>query len=96
MVVHVEGEDVQHYIMSTPRVPPPFPATAPAPAPPPRLHIPFFFSREPKRTKPNYTKPNQQYLVEKRDQVLVRLKVEHSDFPTLNNQRFGSQFMGKV
>ncbi|CAM9967241.1 unnamed protein product, partial [Ectocarpus fasciculatus] len=30
------------------------------------------------------------------DQVLVRLKVEHSDFPTLNNQRFGSQFMGKV
>ncbi|CAN0187103.1 unnamed protein product, partial [Laminaria digitata] len=37
-----------------------------------------------------------QYLVEKRDQVLVRLKVEHSDFPTLNNQRFGSQFMGKV
>eukprot|EP00752_Nemacystus_decipiens_P013425 g11888.t1 len=38
----------------------------------------------------------QEYLVEKRDQVLVRLKVEHSDFPTLNNQRFGSQFMGKV
>ncbi|CAN0462798.1 unnamed protein product, partial [Hapterophycus canaliculatus] len=37
-----------------------------------------------------------QYLIEKRDQVLVRLRVEHSDFPTLNNQRFGSQFMGKV
>ncbi|CAM9719316.1 unnamed protein product [Ectocarpus sp. 4 AP-2014] len=38
----------------------------------------------------------QEYKIEKRDQVLVRLKVEHSDFPTLNNQRFGSQFMGKV
>ncbi|CAM9729506.1 unnamed protein product, partial [Choristocarpus tenellus] len=38
----------------------------------------------------------QEYLVAKRDQVLVRLRVEHSDFPTLNNQRFGSQFMGKV
>ncbi|CAN0347442.1 unnamed protein product, partial [Discosporangium mesarthrocarpum] len=37
-----------------------------------------------------------QYLVEKREQVLVRLRVEHSNFPTLNNQRFGSQFMGKV
>lgn len=37
-----------------------------------------------------------QYLVEQREQVLVRLKVEHSDFATLNNQRFGSQFMGKV
>ncbi|CAB1100076.1 unnamed protein product [Ectocarpus sp. CCAP 1310/34] len=40
--------------------------------------------------------PPQGQEIEKRNQVLVRLKVEHSDFPTLNNQRFGSQFMGKV
>lgn len=30
------------------------------------------------------------------DQVLVRLKVEHSGFTTLNNQRFGSRFVGEV
>lgn len=30
------------------------------------------------------------------DQVLVRLKVEHSGFTTLNNQRFGSKFVGEV
>ncbi|RHY24600.1 hypothetical protein DYB36_012727 [Aphanomyces astaci] len=29
-------------------------------------------------------------------QVLVRVKVDHSGFPVLGNQRFGSQFVGKV
>ncbi|KAG9400494.1 Double-strand break repair protein mre11a [Aphanomyces cochlioides] len=29
-------------------------------------------------------------------QVLVRIKVEHSGFPLLSNQRFGGQFVGKV
>jgi len=36
------------------------------------------------------------YRVEKPDQVLVRLKVEHSGFSTLHNQRFGSQFVNDV
>jgi hypothetical protein len=34
--------------------------------------------------------------VDKRDEVLVRLKVEHSGFSTLNNQRFGAKFIGEV
>jgi double-strand break repair protein MRE11 len=34
--------------------------------------------------------------LEKPDEVLVRIKVEHSKFSTLNNQRFGAQFMGQV
>jgi double-strand break repair protein MRE11 len=36
------------------------------------------------------------YKLEKPEQVLVRLKVEHSGFSTLNNQRFGSTFVGEV
>ena len=28
--------------------------------------------------------------------VLVRLKVEHTGFSTLNNQRFGARFVGRV
>ena len=30
------------------------------------------------------------------DQVLVRLKVDHTDFATLNNAKFGGQFVGRV
>lgn len=36
------------------------------------------------------------YTLQYPDQVLVRLKVEHSGFTTLNNQRFGSRFVGEV
>ena len=36
------------------------------------------------------------FRLEKPDQVLVRLKVEHSGFTTLNNQRFGARFVGLV
>jgi len=36
------------------------------------------------------------YKLEKPDEVLVRLKVEHSGFSTLNNQRFGAKFVGEV
>ena len=32
------------------------------------------------------------YRLENPDQVLIRLKVEHSGFGTLNNQRFGLKF----
>ena len=32
-------------------------------------------------------------MLENTDQVLVRLKVEHSGFSTLNNQRFSSKFV---
>jgi double-strand break repair protein MRE11 len=28
--------------------------------------------------------------------VLVRLKVDHTGFPALNNQRFGARFVGQV
>lgn len=34
--------------------------------------------------------------MEKPDEGLVRLKVEHSGFTALNNQRFGAQFIGQV
>jgi double-strand break repair protein MRE11 len=34
--------------------------------------------------------------LEKPDEVLVRLKVEHSGFSVINNQRFGAQFIGQV
>ena len=34
--------------------------------------------------------------LEKPDEVIVRLKVEHSGFSALNNQRFGAQFVGQV
>jgi len=36
------------------------------------------------------------YTLQHPDQVLIRLKVEHSGFTTLNNQRFGSRFVGEV
>ncbi|EED92561.1 predicted protein, partial [Thalassiosira pseudonana CCMP1335] len=36
------------------------------------------------------------YTLQSPEQVLVRLKVEHSGFTTLNNQRFGSRFVGEV
>ena len=36
------------------------------------------------------------YRLQKRDEVLVRLRVDHAQFSTLNNQRFGAQFVGKV
>ncbi len=36
------------------------------------------------------------FHVQKPDRVLVRLKVEHSGFETLNNQRFGSRFVNEV
>jgi double-strand break repair protein MRE11 len=36
------------------------------------------------------------YTLQKPSQVLVRLKVEHSGFTTLNNQRFGAKFVGEV
>jgi double-strand break repair protein MRE11 len=35
-------------------------------------------------------------LVDKPDEVLVRLKVDHAGFSTLNNQRFGAKFIGQV
>lgn len=37
-----------------------------------------------------------QYMLQKPNEVLVRLKVEHSGFSTLNNQRFGAKFVGDV
>ncbi len=36
------------------------------------------------------------FHVKEPNQVLVRLKVEHSGFSTLHNQRFGSQFVNQV
>ena len=36
------------------------------------------------------------YQVLKPEYVLVRLRVEHSGFTTLHNQRFGSRFMDKI
>lgn len=41
-------------------------------------------------------KRERKYTLQHPDQVLVRLKVEHSGFTTLNNQRFGSRFVGEV
>ena len=41
-------------------------------------------------------KPERKYFIKQPEKVLVRLKVEHSGFTTLNNQRFGSQFVGEV
>ncbi len=40
--------------------------------------------------------PEQLYEINQPQLVLVRLKVEHSGFSTLNNQRFGARFVGKV
>jgi double-strand break repair protein MRE11 len=36
------------------------------------------------------------YKLAKPDQVLVRIRVEHSGFTSLNNQRFGAKFVGEV
>ena len=41
-------------------------------------------------------KRQRKYTIKNPEQVLVRLKVEHSGFTTLNNQRFGSRFVGEV
>ena len=41
-------------------------------------------------------KPQRKYVIKNPERVLVRLKVEHTGFTTLNNQRFGSQFVGHV
>lgn len=41
-------------------------------------------------------KPKRKYKIKQPEKVLVRLKVEHSGFSTLNNQRFGSQFVGQI
>ena len=38
----------------------------------------------------------QKYRLEKPDKILVRLKVEHLGFGTINNQRFGSKFVQEV
>jgi len=44
----------------------------------------------------NTNLPEQKYKMKNPDEVLVRLKVEHSGFTTLNNQRFGAQFVGQI
>lgn len=36
------------------------------------------------------------YQLQQPEQLLVRLKVEHSGFTVLNNQRFGARFVGRV
>eukprot|EP00571_Detonula_confervacea_P017476 CAMPEP_0172303652 /NCGR_PEP_ID=MMETSP1058-20130122/5169_1 /TAXON_ID=83371 /ORGANISM="Detonula confervacea, Strain CCMP 353" /LENGTH=924 /DNA_ID=CAMNT_0013014555 /DNA_START=77 /DNA_END=2854 /DNA_ORIENTATION=+ len=41
-------------------------------------------------------KRQRKYSIKNPEKVLVRLKVEHTGFTTLNNQRFGSQFVGQV
>ena len=41
-------------------------------------------------------KRQRKYKIKDPEKVLVRLKVEHTGFATLNNQRFGSQFVGEV
>lgn len=41
-------------------------------------------------------KPQRKYILKNPEKVLVRLKVEHTGFTTLNNQRFGSKFVGQV
>ena len=38
----------------------------------------------------------QKYRLEKPDQISVRLKVKHSGFGTINNQRFGSKFFEEI
>lgn len=41
-------------------------------------------------------KRKRRYEIRDPDKVLVRLRVEHTGFSTLNNQRFGAQFVGQV
>lgn len=36
------------------------------------------------------------YRLQKPNEVLVRIRVEHNGFTTLNNQRFGAKFVGEV
>ena len=36
------------------------------------------------------------YKIQEPDQVLVRLRVDHSGFSTVNNQRFGARFVGQI
>ena len=36
------------------------------------------------------------YKLQRPDEVLVRLRVDHAGFATINNQRFGAKFLGKV
>jgi hypothetical protein len=38
----------------------------------------------------------QQYHVEKPEVVLVRLRVDHTGYPTINQQRFGTQFLENI
>lgn len=40
--------------------------------------------------------PDNQYRIKDPERVLIRLRVEHSGFPTLHTQRFGSEFMQEV
>lgn len=40
--------------------------------------------------------PDLLYRVKDPSQVLVRLRVDHTGFPTLNQQRFGAEFVGEV
>jgi double-strand break repair protein MRE11 len=35
-------------------------------------------------------------VIQKEDEVLVRLKVDHTGFAAMNNQRFGAKFVGQV
>lgn len=44
----------------------------------------------------NWLNKKLEFHVEKPERVLVRLKVEHSGFSTLHNQRFGSRFVNEV
>ena len=48
------------------------------------------------RGEAHSTLPEQKYKMKNPEEVLVRLKVEHSGFTTLNNQRFGARFVGQV
>ena len=41
-------------------------------------------------------KRKRRYEIRDPEKVLVRLRVEHTGFSTLNNQRFGAQFVGRV
>jgi double-strand break repair protein MRE11 len=43
-----------------------------------------------------YGPPPLKNLVQKEEEVLVRLKVDHTGFPVMNNQRFGAKFVGQI
>lgn len=40
--------------------------------------------------------PEQKYTIKNPHEVLVRLKVEHTGYTALNNQRFGAKFVGQI